>query len=112
MYRPKQGEIILTDFAPTKGHEQTGFRPALVVSNADFNNASNLVLVCPITNTKRNKPMDIRLGETSTKGYVLCEHVRAIDLSGREYRTTGEVVDKEILLQVTDILQGALDILS
>ena len=112
MSKPKQGDIILTDFDPVKGHEQSGYRPALVVSNADFNNASNLVFVCPITNTKRNKPMDIHLKDTNTSGYVLCEHLRAVDLSSRGYKIIDDSVNEEILLQVTDILQGALDILA
>ena len=32
-YTPKQGDIIKLDFSPTKGHEQQGRRPALIVSN-------------------------------------------------------------------------------
>ncbi len=30
-YTPEQGDIVLLDFNPTKGHEQTGFRPAVVL---------------------------------------------------------------------------------
>jgi len=112
MIKPKQGDIILTNLDPVKGHEQSGYRPALVVSNADFNNASNLVLICPITNTNRRKPMDIPLKDTATTGYILCEHIRAVDLSSRGYKPTGDVVSEETLLRVTDIIQGAVDVLS
>ena len=35
--RLKQGNIIYMNFDPTKGHEQEGYRPALVVSNDDYN---------------------------------------------------------------------------
>lgn len=107
----RQGDIILTNFDPVKGHEQSGYRPALVVSNTVFNNASNLIIICPITNTNRKKAMDIQLEGTSTTGFILCEHIRAVDLIDRGYRPTGDVVSEEILLQVTDILQGALDVL-
>ena len=111
MIKPKQGDIILTDFDPVKGHEQSGYRPALVVSNADFNNASNLVLICPITNTNRKKPMDIPLTDTTTNGYILCEHIRAVDLLNRGYKSTRDTVSEKILLKVTDIIQGAVDVL-
>jgi len=111
MTKPKQGEIILTDLSPVKGHEQSGYRPALVVSNAVFNNTSNLIWVCPITNTNRKKAMDIPLEETKTTGYILCEHIRAIDIQGRSYKPTGETVPKKTLLRVMDILQGAVDVL-
>jgi len=49
-YIPKQGDIIKMDFNPTKGHEQQGRRPALVVSNASYNKfARGVAIVCPIT---------------------------------------------------------------
>lgn len=28
-YTPKQGDVVLLDFNPTKGHEQCDFRPAV-----------------------------------------------------------------------------------
>ena len=111
MIKPKQGDIILTNFDPTKGHEQSGYRPALVVSNTDFNSASNLTLICPITNTNRKKPMDIPLKGTKTTGYILCEHIRAVDLHNRGYRLTGDTIAEETLFQVADIIQGAVDVL-
>ena len=111
MTRPKQGDIILTNFDPVKGHEQSGYRPALVVSNIDFNSASNLTLLCPITNTNRKKPMDIPLKGTKTTGYILCEHIRAVDLRDRGYKPTSDTIAIETLLQVTDVIQGAVDVL-
>ena len=111
MIKPKQGEIILTDFDPIRGHEQSGYRPALVVSNTVFNTASNLILVCPVTNTNRKKAMDIPLKGTKTTGYVLCEQIRAVDLFDRGYKQTGDILPEETLLRVTDIIQGAIDVL-
>ena len=37
-YVPEQGDIIFLEFDPQTGHEQTGTRPALVVSNNTYNN--------------------------------------------------------------------------
>ena len=102
MIKPKQGEIVLTNFDPVIGHEQSGYRPALVVSNADFNNASNLILICPITNSNRCKPMDIPLIDTKTTGFILCEHIRAVDLLKRGCKSTGDAVTKETLLKVVE----------
>ena len=111
MSKPKQGEIILTQLDLVKGHEQAGYRPALVVSNVDFEKASNLIWICPIINSNRKKPMDIPLKGTKTTGYILCEHLRAVDLQSRGYKQTGDVLPQEILFQVTDIIQGAVDVL-
>ncbi|MDR3295015.1 MAG: type II toxin-antitoxin system PemK/MazF family toxin [Clostridiales Family XIII bacterium] len=52
-----QGDIVKIDFSPTMGHEQSGYRPAVVVSNDSFHKYSKLVLVCPVTNTSKNFPM-------------------------------------------------------
>ena len=48
-YIPKQGDLVLLDFNPTKGYEQSGFRPAVVISNNVFNKNTRMVIVCPIT---------------------------------------------------------------
>lgn len=54
MYIPKQGDICYMDFTPTLGHEQTGTRPAIVVSRENYNKYTGLVVLCPIkTNTKK-----------------------------------------------------------
>ena len=45
----KQGDIIKINFNPQAGHEQAGYRPAVVVSNNLFNKITNLTFVCPIT---------------------------------------------------------------
>ncbi|MDR1802040.1 MAG: type II toxin-antitoxin system PemK/MazF family toxin [Treponema sp.] len=80
-YSPQQGDIITMDFAPTKGHEQQGHRPAVVVSNATFNNfARGVALVCPVTNTDRNIAIQIKLDDrTTTTGVVMTDQVKALD---------------------------------
>ena len=48
-YSPEAGDLIWTDFDPRIGREQSGRRPALVVSPADFCRATEFAIVCPIT---------------------------------------------------------------
>lgn len=50
----KQGDIIKINFNPQMGHEQAGYRPVVIVSNGTFNRVTNLVLVCPITDSIDN----------------------------------------------------------
>ena len=49
-----QGDIILLDLNPTKGHEQSGFRLAIVISNNVFNINTKMAMVCPITTNEKN----------------------------------------------------------
>lgn len=90
----KQGDIIKLDFNPQAGHEQAGYRPALVISNDFFNQKTNLVIACPITNTTRPFPLHVPLDErTKTTGVVLCEHVKALDLNARAHKQVEKIPD-------------------
>ena len=74
----KQGAIIKVDFNPQAGHEQAGYRPALVISNDFFNQKANLTIVCPITNTSNRFPLHLPLdSRTVPTGVDLCEHAKA-----------------------------------
>ena len=79
-----QGDIIVMDFDPQKGYEQSGRRPALVLSNDILNHHSSLALVCPITNTNKKHPFHIELdGRTQTTGVILCDQVKMWDVGAR-----------------------------
>ena len=83
-YIPKQGDIILLDFNPTKGHEQKGKRPAIVISTNIFNKYTGMVMVCPISSNNKEFPTHYLLEDTKKVfGSVLCEHIRSIDYKTR-----------------------------
>ena len=105
----KQGDIIKIDLNPTKGHEQQGYRPVLVVNNASHSRVSNLKMVCPITNTDRKSPVHVRLDGFETTGFVMCDQIRTVDIRARDYRIV-ETIDNDTLWEVCDIIQGAIDI--
>ena len=109
-YIPKQGDIIKMDFDPTKGHEQRGRRPALIVSNASFNKfARGVALVCPITNTDRGIPLHPKLdSRTETSGVVMTDQVKALDLTVRNAEFI-EQLPTDILAEVCDIVSGYSD---
>ena len=99
----KQGSIIIVDFDPQAGHEQKDRRPALVISNDLFNRYSEMAILCPITNTDKNHPLHIRLNEkTKTKGVILCDQVKTMDIKVRNFKYLENIPD--------DILENVLDI--
>ena len=84
MYIPKQGDIVYMDFHPQSGHEQTGRRPGIIVSNDDFYLKTKLALVCPITNTNNKFPLHLPLDKRNKiTGMILCEHVKSLDVVSR-----------------------------
>jgi len=104
-----QGDIIKVNFNPQKGHEQAGYRPALVVSNNFFNEKTNLVIACPITNTDNNFPLHVRLDErTETSGVILCEHVKTLDLKARGFKYV-EKLPTDIFSKVVDVLYAQIE---
>jgi len=105
----KQGDIIKLNLDPTKGHEQAGYRPVLVVNNGSFSRASNMIVVCHITNTDRNSPLHVRLNGSVTTGFVMCDQIKTIDIRARGYKVI-ETVDDDTLWEVTDIICGFVEI--
>lgn len=88
------------NFNPQSGHEQAGFRPAVVISNDFFNEKVNMTIVCPITNTNRSFPLHIPLDDqTKTRGFVLCEHIKSIDLEARSYHYV-ERIPQDLLEEI------------
>ncbi len=49
MARILRGEIYWADLNPTRGHEQAGERPVLVISHDIFNERSGTVIALPLT---------------------------------------------------------------
>jgi mRNA interferase MazF len=96
-YLPDTGDLIWTDFDPTKGREQAGRRPALVVSPAAFTENTGLAVVCPITSRVRPLPTSIVLpGGLPITGEILTSHIRSIDTQARPVRYAGGVVSAEV----------------
>ena len=86
-YVPGKGDYIAVTFDPQSGHEQKGRRPALVVSNDLFNKHTGLAIVCPITNTQRNFPFHVAVGDDATlTGFIMVEQVKSIDFRARGAR--------------------------
>ena len=105
----KQGDIIKLNLSPTKWHEQAGYRPVLVVNNGSFSKASNMTVICPITNTDRNNPLHVALEGLTTTGFVMCDQIKAIDIKARDYKVV-ETVDDDTLWEVIDIVCGFVEI--
>jgi mRNA interferase MazF len=96
-YLPDTGDLIWTDFDPTKGREQAGRRPALVVSPAAFARNTGLAIVCPITSRVRPFPTSVVLPSSSPiVGEILTSHIRSIDTGARPIRYAGLAVSDEI----------------
>lgn len=105
----EQGDIVYLDFDPQAGHEQSGRRPALVVSNNLYNRVSSLTMVCPITHTDRRHPFHIKLDErTKTDGVIMCDQARMLDLNSRK-ASFAEKAPDDIIAEAVDLIIGFVE---
>ncbi len=101
-FTPQSGDIIWLNFNPQAGHEQAGFRPALVISELPYNMKTGLAVCCPITRTVRNNPFEVQIEIEGTVSVILSDQIKSIDLKARkakpystvDYRTLAEVRSK------------------
>ena len=87
---PERGALVWIDFTPQSGREQSGHRPALVMSPRIYHERSKLAVVCPITSNTRPWPWKVVLPNgLSVSGAVLVDQVRSIDRAARGLRLAG-----------------------
>ena len=84
-YVPERGDLVWLQFSPQAGHEQSGSRPALVVSSTAYNEKTGLALFCPITNQIKGYPFEVILPPgLKVTGAVLSDHVKNLDWKARK----------------------------
>ena len=103
--KPGRGEIWLVDLNPARGHEQSGRRPALVISVDLFNSGpAELVVVLPITTKDKKIPLHVKInppeGGVKETSFVKCEDIRSVSTE-RLLARLGEV-SRDTLLEVED----------
>jgi mRNA interferase ChpB len=98
----KRGDIYLVSLDPTLGHEQRGQRPVLVVSPTEFNEATKLPVVLPITSGgefARRIGFAVPITGIRTAGVVRCDKPRVLDIPARGGRKI-DTLPPEILAEV------------
>lgn len=107
----KRGDVYLVSLDPIAGHEQSGSRPVVVVSPDEFNQATKLPVILPITNGgefARRLGFAVTLAGTKTTGIVRCDQPRVIDLAarnGRKVDSLPESILDEVLAKVVTLFE-------
>ena len=80
-----RGEIWLADLNPTRGSEQAGTRPVLILQNNVINKYTTTILAIPLTTNLRRAALpscvQISKGEggLASDSVVLCHQLRVLD---------------------------------
>ncbi len=109
-YIPERGDLVWMNFNPQLGKEQSGHRPAVVISPKAFNSLSSLAFVCPITSKVKGFSFEVKLRGTKTiKGVILVHHLRSIDWKSRKL-SFAEKVHQEVMDEVSNKLDPLIHI--
>ena len=102
-YTPERGDVVWISLNPQAGHEQSGRRPAVVLSPADYNDKVGLAILCPITSRVKGYPFEVPLPDKlDISGVILSDQVKSLDWRARKAEfagtlpvtTIGEVLQK------------------
>jgi mRNA interferase MazF len=95
-YVPDRGDIVWLEFDPQVGHEQAGHRPAVVLSPRNYNKASGLALMCPMTTQIKGYPFEVLIASSGRPSAVLADQVKSLDWQGRRATRKGAVSADEL----------------
>jgi mRNA interferase MazF len=109
-YIPDRGDVVWISLDPQAGHEQSGHRPALVLSPASYNGKVGLMLCCPITTQVKSYPFEVVIGDNpKVSGVVLADQVKCLDWKARCAKKKGKVsqsVLDETLNKLKAVIEG------
>lgn len=107
----KQRDIFLADLEPTKGQEQQGIRPVVVLSGNTMNGNFDLCMICPLSSKVKNFPVCVVLKKSLQNGLtqdseILTFQLRSISKK-RLQKKIGEITEEEL----EQVFSGLNDVL-
>lgn len=115
-YETMRWRVFLANLDPTRGSEQRGTRPVVVVSYEGFNRVMPLVTALPITSLKPERtvyPNEAKLPRNSCglrqDSLVLAHQIRTID-KARLLRPVGTIIDHVLRGAIQQALRVHLDL--
>jgi mRNA interferase MazF len=106
-YVPDVGDIVWLEFDPQAGHEQSGHRPALVLSPARYNGKTGLMVCCPLTTQIKGYPFEVGVDIDGVASVVLADQIKSLDWKARRAQKKG-TVPSEVLAHVRAMLKALL----
>ena len=89
---PDRGDVVWVDMNPQAGHEQSGRRPAVVVSPKSYNAKVGLALLCPITSRVKGYAFEVPIPDgLAARGVILSDQIRNVDWRARNASFMGRL---------------------
>ncbi len=108
-YCPDRGDIVWLQFNFQAGHEQSGHRPALVVSPKSYNQKAGLALFCPITSQIKGYPFEVVLARGGKlHGAILSDQIKSLDWRVRKAQRVSKAPNEviaEVLAKIHTLIE-------
>jgi mRNA interferase MazF len=108
-YVPDTGEVVWLQFDPQAGHEQAGHRPTLVISPANYNGKTGLMVCCPMSTKIKGHPFEVVTEVDGIECAVLSDQVKSLDWKIRRAKKKA-TVSTEVMLHVRAKMKALLQI--
>ncbi len=111
MARILRGEIRWADLNPTRGREQAGLRPVLILSHDIFNERSGTVIAVAITSQPQRAgfplTLELKAGDMPKQSWIKISQIRT--LSGERI---GKVIGRASQEEMAQIIEGLNEIIA
>lgn len=108
-YVPDRGDVVWITFNPQAGHEQSGRRPAAVLTPKSYNGKVGLALLCPITSQVKGYPFEVVIPDgLPVSGVILSDQVKSLDWKARSAEkacSLPEETIKKVLIRVKALIE-------
>jgi mRNA interferase MazF len=112
---PRRGEIWLVDFSPSIGSEIKEQHPAVIVSVDELNESPwGLIVVCPITTFRKDKPFRLHVlisppeGGIKHESVIRCDQIKSVSI--QRFSKRWGSVDKNTMRKADYILRRILNL--
>ncbi|ELY55588.1 MazF family transcriptional regulator [Natronococcus amylolyticus DSM 10524] len=98
----RRGDIVIVELDPTKGSEQRGTRPCLVVQNDVGNENAPTTIVVPFTTSfgDRLYPFEVKISADECAlredSVALCSQIRTVPIDQRITEVVGSIPDERM----------------
>ena len=110
MARILRGDIVWADLNPTRGSEQSGLRPVLVLSHDVFNQRSGTVIAVAITGQPQRAGFPLTLEVTSAalpkRSWVKISQVRTLSVE-----RLGKRIGRASVEELEQVIEGLNEII-
>lgn len=106
-YIPERNDIIWLDFEPIKGKEIGKYRPALVLSSKQYNQATGLLICCPVSTTIRGGITEVPVNNLNEPSVVAASLIQTLSWNSRKAKfivKAEPLVMKEILYRLIPLI--------